>query len=87
MNSLNKFIILYCNCIGASAISRTLISGAEKAGYLINTGTPKLINKITPASQAAYVNPKVAKGLKFAGTATSGAAQVTGFVGKKHNSI
>lgn len=63
-------------------ISRGLITGAEKAGNLINTGTPKLINKITPASQAAYVNPKVAKGLKIAGSATSGAVQVTGYVGK-----
>lgn len=62
-------------------ISRALVSGAEKAGNLINTNTPKLINKITPASQAAYINPKVAKGLKMTGTATSGAAQVTGFVG------
>lgn len=77
-----SFHVFNVTFTGASLISRTLILGAEKAGNLINTNTPKLINKITPASQAAYVNPKVAKGLKMAGTATSGAVQVTGFVGK-----
>lgn len=80
---LFSFIYLLHVFTGASFISKNLISGAVKAGNLINTNTPKLINKITPASQAAYVNPKVAKGLKIAGTATSGAALVTGYVGKE----
>lgn len=80
MNCKTQFVIIEFY-IGACYISRGLIKGAEKAGDLINNKTPELINKITPAQQAARINPKLSKGLKIAGTATNGAVQVTGFVG------
>lgn len=67
--------------LGAFYLSKGLIKGAEKAGNIINNKTPEIINRMTPASQAAYINPKIAKGMKIAGSATSGAVHVTGFVG------
>lgn len=68
---------------GAYYISKGLIYGAEKASNLINYGTPRIINHISPAEEATYVNPKVTKGFKLAQTATNKAATATGFVADK----
>ncbi|PSN45011.1 hypothetical protein C0J52_11638 [Blattella germanica] len=43
---------------GAQYISYGLIKGAEKTGELMNYGTPKLIQKITPDPVPTAVNPR-----------------------------
>ncbi|CAH0553437.1 unnamed protein product [Brassicogethes aeneus] len=68
---------------GAWYLSQGLIKGAEKAGDLINYGTPKLINTLQPATQPTHINPKLQKGIHMAETATSKAVVVTGFVADK----
>ncbi|XP_069696367.1 protein spartin [Periplaneta americana] len=68
---------------GAQFISQGLIRGAEKAGELMNAGTPKLIQKINPESTPRAVNPNVSKGLQTAKNVTGTAVQVTGFVASK----
>jgi len=67
---------------GAKYISHGLIKGAEKAGELLNHGTPKLIQKITPEPVPQPVNPKVRRGLQVAKDVTGTAVQITGFMGE-----
>lgn len=66
---------------GAQLISSGLIKGARKTGDLINYGTPKIINNISPNAQATSLPPNLKKSLKFAQKASSTTANVTGFVG------
>lgn len=68
---------------GGYYISQGLIKGAQTAGRLLNYGTPKLINYITPATEAPSVPNSVVKGFEIASEASTAAAQVTGFVAEK----
>lgn len=68
---------------GAYYISKGLIKGAEKTGDLFNYTTPKLINKLSPAREATHIPQSLSKTLRVAETATSKAANVTGFVADK----
>lgn len=68
---------------GAWYLSQGLVKGAQKAGDLINQGTPKLINSIVPAEHPAEVPRSVSRGVRIAEHATSKAVKVTGFVAEK----
>lgn len=67
---------------GARYISDGLIRGAEKAGELMNFGTPKLMQKITPEPVPQPVNPKVTRGFQIAKDVTGTAVEITGYMGK-----
>ena len=67
---------------GAHYISDGLIKGAEKVGELMNYGTPKLIQKITPEPVPQPVNPKVNRGLQVAKDVTGTAVQITSYMGE-----
>lgn len=67
---------------GAHYISDGLIRGAEKVGELMDYGTPKLMEKITPEPVPQPVNPKLSRGLQVAKDVTGTAVQITGFVGE-----
>jgi hypothetical protein len=67
---------------GAQYISDGLIKGAEKVGELMNYGTPKLIQKITPETAPQPVNPKVSRGLQVAKDVTGTAVQITSYMGE-----
>lgn len=66
-------------------MSQGIIRGAQKAGELMNKGTPKLIDSMTPADHPTEVPRSVSKGVRIAEKATSKAVKVTGFVGKYSN--
>ncbi|KAF5299477.1 hypothetical protein FQR65_LT01058 [Abscondita terminalis] len=69
---------------GGYYISQGLIMGAQKAGSLLNYGTPKIMNFISPAPEGGEtISPTVVKGFEMASTATSTAAMVTGIVAGK----
>ena len=76
------YVINNFSSLGAHYISYSLISGAQKAGSLLNQGTPKLIDHIQPEAQQCQVDPNLAQGLRVAKYVTSGAAQVTGYLGE-----
>ncbi|CAG9772586.1 unnamed protein product [Ceutorhynchus assimilis] len=68
---------------GAWSLSQGLVRGAQKAGDLINRGTPKLIDNLAPADQPKEVPKSVSKGVRIAEQATFKASKVTGFVAEK----
>lgn len=68
---------------GAQYISDGLIKGAAKVGELMNYGTPKLIQKITPEPVPQPVNPKVNQGLQVAKDVTGTAVQITSYMASK----
>jgi spartin len=70
---------------GAHYISHGLLSGAEKVGALMDYGTPKLIQKITPEPVPQPVNPKLSRGLQVAKDVTETAVQITGFMGENQS--
>jgi hypothetical protein len=78
-------MIYYFIFPGARYISNGLIRGAEKAGELMNYGTPKLIQKITPEPVPQPVNPKVSRGFQVAKDVTGSAVQITGYMGKNQS--
>jgi hypothetical protein len=78
-------VIYYFIFPGARYISNGLIRGAEKAGELMNYGTPKLIEKITPEPVPQPVNPKVSRGFQVAREVTGSAVQITGYMGKSRS--
>lgn len=84
---VNIYIKYYfqINLQGAWIVSQGIIRGAQKAGELMNRGTPKLIDNMTPADQPTEVPRSVSKGVRIAEKATSKAVKVTGFVGKYSN--
>lgn len=67
---------------GSYYLSQGLIFGAQKLGSLINYGTPKIMNIITPESQATEISPTVVRGFEIASSATTKASEITGYVGK-----
>ncbi|GJQ73078.1 hypothetical protein Trydic_g1708 [Trypoxylus dichotomus] len=68
---------------GAGYIARGLICGAENIGKLLNYGTPKVINSLTPAMEDKPLPNAVSGSLKFAETATSKTAQITEYLADK----
>ncbi|KAF4523403.1 hypothetical protein B566_EDAN007874 [Ephemera danica] len=69
--------------IGAQYLSYGLVKGAEKAGELISSTTPKVMAKIQPDPEPKPIPPNVKKGMKVAKNVTGTAVQVTGFVANK----
>jgi hypothetical protein len=67
---------------GAQYISDGLMKGAEKVDELMNYGTPKLIQKITPEPVPQPVNPSVNRGLQVAKDFTGTAVQITSYMGE-----
>lgn len=63
-------------------MSLGLIKGAEKTGDLLNYGTPKLLNHISPANEAKPIPTNVQKSLEVAQDISGKAVQVSGFIGK-----
>lgn len=68
-------------CTGARWVSSRLVSGAERAGDLMNRGTPKLLQHIEQ-EQPKEFSPNVAKGFEVAKNVSGKAVQVTGYIGK-----
>ena len=67
---------------GARWVSSRLVSGAERAGDLMNRSTPKLLEHIEP-EQPKEFNPKVAKSFEVAKNVSGKAVQVTGYIAGK----
>lgn len=67
---------------GARWVSSRLVSGAERAGDLMNRGTPKLLQHIEQ-EQPKEFSPNVAKGFEVAKNVSGKAVQVTGFIAGK----
>lgn len=68
---------------GGYYVSQGLIMGAQQAGSLINYGTPKIINYISPSREVQPISQSVVKGFEMASSATNTAAQVTGYVAEQ----
>lgn len=67
--------------LGARWVSSRLISGAERAGDLMNRSTPRILQHIEK-EQPKEFSPNVAKGFEVAKNVSGKAVQVTGFIGK-----
>ncbi|XP_034251173.1 protein spartin isoform X3 [Thrips palmi] len=67
---------------GARWVSSRLVSGAERAGDLMNRGTPKLLQHIEQ-EQPKEFSPNVTKGFEVAKNVSGKAVQVTGFIAGK----
>ncbi|KAK3910561.1 Protein spartin [Frankliniella fusca] len=67
---------------GARWVSSRLISGAERAGDLMNRSTPKILQHIEQ-EQPKEFSPNVAKGFEVAKSVSGKAVQVTGYVAGK----
>nr|CAD7430632.1 unnamed protein product [Timema monikensis] len=65
---------------GAHYISHGLVKGAVKAGDLMNYGTPRLIQRLTPDPNPTQVSPRVTQGIQVAKNVTGHVVQVTGFL-------
>lgn len=67
---------------GARWVSSRLISGAERAGDLMNRSTPKILQHIE-REQPKEFSPNVAKSFEVAKSVSGKAVQVTGYVAGK----
>ncbi|XP_063227951.1 protein spartin [Bacillus rossius redtenbacheri] len=63
---------------GAGYIAQGLVWGAQRVGDLINYGTPKIMERLTPASQPTSLDPRVSHGLQVAKDVTGTVVNVTG---------
>nr|CAD7405247.1 unnamed protein product [Timema poppensis] len=60
---------------GAHFISHGLVKGAVKAGDLMNYGTPRLIQRLTPDPNPTQVSPRVTQGIQVAKNVTGHVVQ------------